>query len=306
MQSHLNINFKSPHLISIMMPCYNSLPSLPISIGSLMCQSYTNWELLFVDDGSTDGSAEFAESINDPRIRVFRFRKNLGRPYARQKALSEARGEYLGMLDADDWYFSSKLLKQLCYLEENPDIGLVSSGMIIIDRFINTIRVNRCHYIPKQLLSSGTLFPKIPHAPTLIRTDLAKQYNYNLSMRRCQDLEFLSKLTTASYYTSLPEPLYVYNSDAFSIKNDIIAYNCINYLLSNRSDIDISDYFKYIAISWLRLYMKFAMYFLKIAKPIKLLLTKNEEISSDMLDVLIDEFFRIKSVSFQMICDYRH
>ena len=106
-------------LVSIMMPVYNGLPYIKASLESLYRQSYSNWECIVVDDGSTDGTTQFLNSLTDKRIRVFRFKKNKGRSAARQKALEEACGKYLAMLDADDIYHPEKLKKQVDILENS-------------------------------------------------------------------------------------------------------------------------------------------------------------------------------------------
>ena len=82
-------------LVTIMMPVFNGLKLIHASIASLLAQTYSNWECIIVDDGSTDGTSEYLDSLQDIRFRVVHFKENLGRPFARQKALELANGKYL-------------------------------------------------------------------------------------------------------------------------------------------------------------------------------------------------------------------
>ncbi|MBW3526222.1 glycosyltransferase [Shewanella sp. NKUCC05_KAH] len=101
-------------LVSIIMPGYNSSSFIEDSIRSVLNQSYLNWELLFVDDGSTDGTLEFVKSFNDKRIKVFSLGYNSGSPTEpRNFAIAEAKGKYIAFLDADDTWEPNKLDLQL-------------------------------------------------------------------------------------------------------------------------------------------------------------------------------------------------
>ena len=103
-----------PHsLVSIIMTCYNGKSSLPMALASIICQTYENWELIFVDDGSSDGSSDLVQAFCDPRFKVFRLKENCGRGVAYQRALDEAKGNFIAILDDDDWWYSTKLQKQI-------------------------------------------------------------------------------------------------------------------------------------------------------------------------------------------------
>ena len=108
-------------LVSIIMPAYNAATYLPSAIQSVFEQSYSNWELLVVDDASTDSTLHVANSFaeKDSRVRVFPQSENGGVTAARNKALQMAGGDYLAFLDADDLWDSEKLLKQVGYMTHN-------------------------------------------------------------------------------------------------------------------------------------------------------------------------------------------
>ena len=101
------------------MPAHNSGRWIEASIRSVLAQSDANWELLIVDDGSTDNTAEIIATLEDPRIHYFRHARNMGAAVARNEALRRARGKYIAFLDSDDVWAPNKLEKQIAFMEQN-------------------------------------------------------------------------------------------------------------------------------------------------------------------------------------------
>jgi glycosyltransferase involved in cell wall biosynthesis len=106
-------------LVSIIMPNYNGAKYLKETLESVLAQTYTNWELLFVDDCSTDDSLEIVRSYRDERIRILQNEKNSGAAVSRNYALREAKGKWIAFLDSDDLWVPFKLEKQLTFMVEN-------------------------------------------------------------------------------------------------------------------------------------------------------------------------------------------
>ena len=106
-------------LVSIIMPNYNGEKYLNETIESVLSQTYPNWELLFVDDCSTDSSLEIVESYNDIRIKVFQNEVNSGAAVSRNWALREATGKWIAFLDSDDVWYPNKLERQLAFMVDN-------------------------------------------------------------------------------------------------------------------------------------------------------------------------------------------
>ena len=106
-------------LVSIIMPSYNTAPYIKQTIQSVLNQTYTNWELIIVDDCSTDNTEEILEEINDNRIRCFKNEVNSGAAVSRNKALREAKGQWIAFLDSDDLWLPTKLEKQIEFMNRN-------------------------------------------------------------------------------------------------------------------------------------------------------------------------------------------
>ena len=106
-------------LVSIIMPNYNCGKFIKATIESVLAQTYSNWEILFVDDCSTDNSLEIVKSFQDERIHIFKNEKNSGAAVSRNRALREARGKWIAFLDSDDLWEKEKLSKQIAFMQEN-------------------------------------------------------------------------------------------------------------------------------------------------------------------------------------------
>lgn len=106
-------------LVSIIMPSYNTGKFIQETLDSVFAQTYTNWEIIIVDDCSTDNTDEIVGAIQDERIRYFKNEKNSGAAISRNRALCEARGKWIAFLDSDDLWHPTKLEKQIRFMEEN-------------------------------------------------------------------------------------------------------------------------------------------------------------------------------------------
>lgn len=118
-------------LVSIILPTFNRDDLLPRSLGSVITQTYPDWELIVWDDGSTDTTASLVRSYNDPRIRYV-YSDNRGPAWARNQAARLVRGEYLAFLDSDDEWLPQKLAAQVSALDAHTDVDLLFSDFINI------------------------------------------------------------------------------------------------------------------------------------------------------------------------------
>jgi glycosyltransferase involved in cell wall biosynthesis len=110
-----------PDLVSIITPLYNSNDFVGNTIKSVLAQTYQNWELILIDDASTDGSAKIAEyfATKDERIKLIKLDSNQGPAAARNRGIKEASGRYIAFLDSDDLWHKDKLEKQIIFMQKN-------------------------------------------------------------------------------------------------------------------------------------------------------------------------------------------
>lgn len=125
---------KKEELVSIIMPAYNCGDFIGITLDSVINQSYKNWEVIVVDDCSTDNTADVVQEYikKDNRIKYHKLEKNSGAAVARNKAVDLAAGKYMAFLDSDDVWFPEKLTKQIGFMEEN-DYGFTCTSYTKID-----------------------------------------------------------------------------------------------------------------------------------------------------------------------------
>ncbi|OWY66772.1 glucosyl transferase [cyanobacterium TDX16] len=109
--------------VSVIVLVYKSEPYIAATIRSVLVQTYKNFEILVIDDGSPDRSVEICRRFNDPRIKIIR-QENCGVPAARNTGIRHARGEYIAFLDGDDLWLPQKLEKQIAHLESSPFVGM--------------------------------------------------------------------------------------------------------------------------------------------------------------------------------------
>ncbi len=139
-------------LVSIIMPSYNTAPYIKQTIQSVLDQTYANWELIIVDDCSTDNTNEVVDTIKDCRIHYLKNEKNSGAAISRNKALREAKGQWIAYLDSDDLWMPEKLEKQIKFMEENGYVfSYTNYEEIDVDGYETGVKVTG----PKKITKTG-------------------------------------------------------------------------------------------------------------------------------------------------------
>lgn len=123
--------------MSVIMPAYNAAPYLREAVDSILAQTFTDFELIVIDDCSTDETPDILSSYNDSRLRVLRNDKNMERSFSKNLGITEAKAELVAFLDADDYAMPERLAVQHAFMSDNPEVILSSCYSIIMDS--NTI-----------------------------------------------------------------------------------------------------------------------------------------------------------------------
>ena len=126
-------------LVSVLMVNYNRGTTIGESIKSVLAQTYTDLELIIVDDGSTDDSCSVIESIKDPRIKLYRLEQNEHISHATNYGFQKVTGAYLARIDSDDVWYPQKLEKQITFLKNNPEYKICFAWIDLIDEYGNSI-----------------------------------------------------------------------------------------------------------------------------------------------------------------------
>lgn len=166
-------------LVSVNMAAYNAGNYIAEAIESVLSQTYQNWELIIINDCSTDTTADEIAKFNDPRIKVYNNEQNEGIVYTRNRALHYSTGKYISVLDADDLYLPEKLSVQVEFLENHADYGLVGSAYRLINYKSQPIGEVTCWYSKAEYSPAILLFNNFfVHSSVMFHTSLAKEILY--------------------------------------------------------------------------------------------------------------------------------
>jgi glycosyltransferase involved in cell wall biosynthesis len=213
---------KTP-LVSVIMPVFNGAKTIKMALNSLINQTYQNWTCIIVNDGSTDGTKDILDTLKDSRFRVIHLVKNIGRGAARQVALEHSKGDYLAYLDADDFYHSEKLQKQITILTDNKSIALVGCRILCFDSNYNSISTRGAgskKAIPfKYGDNLGLVMPT-----AMIRLPDAKDHKYNLKMNAAEDVDYFSRYLDKRSYINLPDVLLYYSVTESTTYKKVLEY----------------------------------------------------------------------------------
>lgn len=236
------IYYKSTPKVSIIMPCYNSEKYIEKAIQSVLEQTYRNFELIIIDDDSTDKTWEIIEQYAKKDFRVICTRKSeneKGISKSMNKGIEMARGKYITRMDSDDIIIPKKILRQVQFLDENEEYGICSVNIAMMDNLGNIYNEN---VYPEQKVPSEWTFlwtNPVPNAPCMYRTSIIKGNNITFSnLRTAEDYDFLEKLITKTKVYMINLPLYYYRY------NEKSTYNR-NRIETFKNSLDISKkYYK--------------------------------------------------------------
>lgn len=214
----------SAPLITVVMPVFNAANYLNLAIDSIIDQTYTNWEMIAIDDGSTDNSLAILlhYQLRDKRIKVFS-RENKGIAYTLNQGIEKANGDFIARMDADDISMPTRLELQLDALIVNPSLDLIATNAFLIDDQNKSVGELMCSTGHANICKRPWVGFLMPHPTWLGRTEWFRKYHYAIpAPYLCEDQELLLRAHIDSKFAVLPNYLFRYRVRAeFSIVKKI-------------------------------------------------------------------------------------
>lgn len=205
----IDIVIKKPY-VSIILPVFNCEDYITDSIQSILDQTFTNFELLIIDDGSTDNTYKKIKQIKDSRI-ILTKQKNKGLPKTLNESFKRAKGKYIARQDADDFSYPTRLEKQVKFLEANPNFGIVGTWAEI---WVDQKKSDRAllHSCENYKLKFDILFDSgFVHSSVMIRKEIFNQLGgYNSKFQPVEDYEYWTRVLEKFNGANIPEQLQIY------------------------------------------------------------------------------------------------
>lgn len=218
--------------VSVIMPAFNSGRWIRQAINSVLSQTLTEFEVIIVDDGSTDDTCQVVKGIPDPRVRLFPLAENRGVSAARNLALDQAQGEWVAILDSDDWFARRDRLQALVSLGNKLGADIVADDIYFVEE-------GKSHAWTTMLVEKGLRFAKPQWIDALIfikydfgvikpliRTAFlrANRLRYDESLRSTEDWNFyLECLLAGARLLLVPQAGYCYRMRPGSLSRNVLA-----------------------------------------------------------------------------------
>jgi glycosyltransferase involved in cell wall biosynthesis len=239
--------------VTIAIPIYNAERFLYLAIESVLAQTFSDFELILTDDGSTDNSLEIIRSFNDPRIILITDGRNRGISFRLNQQIALAKGKYFVRMDADDIMFPDRVMKQYNFLEEYEEIDLIGCPVLVIDDE-NSVIGKRETLIPIGIRNAFKHSIFI-HPTVMGKTSWFKKYGYLESLKGAEDFDLWLRSFNDSTFALFDVPLLYYR-DPLKIKMNTYHFRQVQYrrciwqnrkLLNDRlflSELIILSFFK--------------------------------------------------------------
>ena len=209
-------------IVSVVLSVRNGGSDLPKAVATILEQTLLDFELIAINNGSTDGTREFLDQITDPRVRVYH-QEDAGLAAALNRGISLARGRYIARQDHDDWALPTRIEKQVKFLDAHPDHGLVGTCAEI---WIGDQATGRFHDHPAEdtELRFGLLFNNpFVHSSVMMRKfalDQVGSYTTDRTRQPPEDYELWSRIARRFSVANLPERLTIYREVPTSMSRD--------------------------------------------------------------------------------------
>jgi glycosyltransferase involved in cell wall biosynthesis len=208
--------------ISVAMSAYNSQDTVGRAIRSLLCQTFTDFELIIIDDGSTDDTVREILKFTDPRIRFFQGHSRKGLATRLNEAISLARGSIIARMDADDFSYPERFERQFAFLNAHNSVDLVGATGIAFrssGKAIGAFRIATGH---DDICRRPDLGFTVPHPTWMGRAAWFRKFPYPETALRAQDQAILLAAHRHSRFANLSEPLLGYHQDVPSLRSIVL------------------------------------------------------------------------------------
>lgn len=194
--------------VTVLIPVYNRARYLADAMDSVLAQSFQDFELLLVDDGSTDGSQAIVNGYTDARVRLLQNPDNVGIAATRNRGIEAASGDYLAFLDSDDRALPERLAHQVAYLDGHPDVAAVGSWIRWIDDNGATRgKTKRKAADPDQIAAERLFRSCLENSTAMARTDILRAYPHREDYRLGSDYDLWARIAADYRLAALPEVL---------------------------------------------------------------------------------------------------
>lgn len=267
MNNNNNINSKSESIITVAIPFYNAEKFLSDSIRSVLNQTYRDFELLLIDDGSTDKSLMIAKEYeaNDHRVIVISDGENLGLPARLNQICLLAKGIYVARMDSDDIMHPDRLLQQKMFLDNNPDYEVVGTGYYNIDTDNNILSEGLYKEFPDSIhdvLCHNCLM----HPSVMGRREWFLHHPYDVNAYRIEDLNLWLRTIGKSKFANIQDYLMYYRTVGLPYYKKYISTQMgeLIEVKKIKNQISYFSYIKYAIIIWVKCFIYTVFSFLHL------------------------------------------
>jgi glycosyltransferase involved in cell wall biosynthesis len=197
-------------LVSIGMPVFNCEKTLNIAVQSILNQTYTNWELILIDDGSKDRTLEIANSFQDSRITVISDGQNQQLPIRLNQAIALSRGKYFARMDGDDVSYPERLQRQVEYLEQHTNIDLLGTGSINFHKDGKATGLVQFEDSHAGICAKPWANFILLHPTWMGKLNWFQKYQYRPDAIRMEDYDILLRTYQSSQFAAIPDLLLGY------------------------------------------------------------------------------------------------
>ena len=211
--------------VTVLITLYNKGPFVEDALRSALANTFTDFEVLVVDDGSTDQGPERVRAIGDPRIRLLRSARNSGRPAAANRGFDAALGEYIAVLDADDLMHNERLSRQVAFLDQHPEVGIVGSSLGLLEKDEEPWSWPPTDEESRPMLLFGD---PVCYGTTMIRRVLITAHALRCDeqwRRPGMDYLFLLDASAHARFANIMEPLTTYRIGAHNMRHGRDAFD---------------------------------------------------------------------------------